>query len=151
MLTNLQVAEALIVAWNSGDHEQFVNLFAEDYAGVDVAEPGVQHGRDAIRRSVSRYREGFPDLHLSATATITEDSRVALFWVATGTHRGPLLHIPPTGRPCEVRGVSLLRIDGGRIIEGFHLWDLAALLRGVGMLPELSVDMVGGDKVRNSW
>ncbi len=141
MMTNLQVADALVAAWNGGNFEQILDLYAEDYTGVDVAESGTQHGRDAVRRSVTRYREGFPDLSLSATATVSQDDRVALFWVATGTHRGPLLHIPPTGRFCEVRGVSLLRIERGQVVEGFHLWDLAALLRTVGLLPELSVDL----------
>ena len=139
-MTNLQVADALIAAVNRDDHEQILSLFAEDYVGTDVAEPGMQHGREAIRRSVIRYRDGFPDLRLSAMSTVTENNRVVLFWTATGTHRGPLLHIPPTGRFCEVRGVSLLRIERGQIAEGFHLWDLAALLRGVGLLPELLVD-----------
>jgi steroid delta-isomerase-like uncharacterized protein len=141
MLTGLEVVAALIDAWNRGDSDQLVGFFADDYVGVDVAEPGTQHGLASIRRSIARYREAFPDLHLTASATVTQDNRVALFWVATGTHRGPLMHIPATGRFCEVRGVSLLRVEQGKIVEALHLWDLAGLLRSVGLLPDLSIDI----------
>lgn len=141
MLTSLEVVNALVDAWNGGTAEEIAAFYAPDYTGVDVAEPAAHTGPEAVRRAVSRYREAFPDLEVSASATVTEEDRIALFWAASGTHRGPLLHIPPTGRICEVRGVSLLRIERGKIVEALYLWDLAGLLRSVGLLPELSVDV----------
>jgi hypothetical protein len=72
---------------------------------------------------------------------VTDEDHIALFWIATGTHRGPLMHIPPTRRPFEIRGVSLLRIDADKITEILSLWDVAGLLRAVGLLPDLSVDL----------
>ncbi len=141
MVMSLEIVDALVDAWNSGDPDRIVDLYAAEYVGFDVAEPSAQQGTEALRRSVTRYQEAFPDLRLTASATVTEENRVALFWVAHGTHRGSLMHIPATGRPCEVRGVSLLRIERGRIVEALHLWDLAGLLRSVGLLPDLSIDM----------
>lgn len=141
MIVSLEVVDALVDAWNSGDPERIIGLYAAEYVGIDVAEPATQYGLDALRRSIARYQKAFPDLRLTASATVTEDDRIALFWVATGTHQGPLMHIPATGRPCVVRGVSLLRIERGRIVEAFHLWDLAGLLRSVGLLPDLLVDV----------
>jgi steroid delta-isomerase-like uncharacterized protein len=137
----IEIADALISSLNMGDPDRIAELFANGCVCIDVAEPAPLYGSDAVRRSFVRYREAFPDLRFAASATVTDEDRVALFWIATGTHRGPLMHIPPTGRRFEVRGVSLLRIDAGKIAEALYLWDVAGLLRAVGLLPELPVDL----------
>jgi steroid delta-isomerase-like uncharacterized protein len=142
MTVSIDIADELIRCMNTGDPDRVAALFTESYVGVDVAEPSPQHGPDAVRRSFARYREAFPDLGFTASATVTADDRIALFWIASGTHKGPLMHIPATGRPFEVRGVSLLRIERNRIAEALYLWDVAGLLRAVGLLPELSVDLL---------
>ena len=136
----IQIAHELLRSINAGDVNGVVALFDDGYAGIDVADPTPQRGRVDVRRSIERYREAFPDLRVLAETTVTEDERIALFWTAIGTHRGPLMHIPPTGRPVEVRGVALLRIEREKIVEGLYLWDVAGLLRSVGLLPDLSIE-----------
>ncbi len=136
----VQIAYELLRAINAGDAAGAAVLFDEQYAGIDVADPTPQRGLVDVRRAIERYLEAFPDLHVDAVTTVTEVERVALFWAATGTHRGPLMHIPPTGRLVDVRGVALLRIEREKIVEGLYLWDVAGLLRAIGLLPDLSVE-----------
>ena len=50
------------------------------------------------------------------------------------------MHIPPTGRRVTVRGVTLLTIDGDSVRRSESLWDVAGLLRAIGLLPELNQD-----------
>ncbi len=140
MSTEVQIANELLRAINARDAADVAALFDDGYVGVDVADPTPQRGLEDVRRSIERYLEAFPDLHIDAETTVTEKQRVALFWTATGTHRGPLMHIPPTGRLVEVRGVALLRIEREKIVEGLYLWDVAGLLRAIGLLPDLSVE-----------
>jgi hypothetical protein len=47
------------------------------------------------------------------------------------------MNIPATGRPVTVRGVSVCHVEGGRIVRAMHIWDVAGLLRAIGLLPEL--------------
>jgi hypothetical protein len=47
------------------------------------------------------------------------------------------MHIPPTGRFATVRGVSILTFMDGKIYRGQYMWDVAGLLRAIGLLPEL--------------
>jgi len=136
----VQIAHQLLRAVNAGDAASAVALFDDSYVGVDVADPTPQRGLEDVRRAIERYLVAFPDLRIFAETTVTEQERVALFWTATGTHRGPLMHIPPTGRPIDVRGVALLRIEREKIVEGLYLWDVAGLLRAVGLLPDLSIE-----------
>jgi predicted ester cyclase len=58
-------------------------------------------------------------------------------WTARGTHRGSVMNIPPTGRAINVRGVSVLTIENAQVKNAIYIWDVAGLLRNIGLLPEL--------------
>lgn len=129
------VAE-LLAAWNSHNIERMETFYAPDYVGEDVGQARPQHGPQERSRVLASYIRAFPDLHFTGE-TIVENNRAALAWTMTGTHRGTLMHIPPTGRRICVRGVSLLTIEDGRVTHGSTIWDTAGLLRALGLLPEL--------------
>jgi len=57
--------------------------------------------------------------------------------VAEGTHQGTIMNIPPTGHKVQVRGVSIIEVVDGMVIRGQYIWDLAGMLRHMGLLPEL--------------
>lgn len=129
------VAE-LLAAWNSHDVKRVAAFYSTDYVGEDVGQAQPQHGPQERSRVLISYIRAFPDLHFTGE-TIVEGNRAALAWTMTGTHRGTLMHIPPTGRRICVRGVSLLTIADGRVTHGSNIWDTAGLLRTLGLLPEL--------------
>ena len=132
-----RLARSLVEAWNRRDFDRFLAYFSPTYAGVDVNDPVAQHGHVGIRRQAARYLEAFPDLRLSCDTVLADDARVAVLWTARGTHRGSYLHIPPTGRPFEVRGAAVFTIAGGLIEHGLYVWDTAGVLRALGLLPQL--------------
>jgi predicted ester cyclase len=68
---------------------------------------------------------------------VVQGNRVAVVWKARGTHQGTLMNIPATGRPVAVRGVTLLTVAEGKVSRALYLWDVAGLLRDLGLLPEL--------------
>jgi steroid delta-isomerase-like uncharacterized protein len=131
------IAAELVAAWNAHDSDHLEALYAATYEGTDVGDTAPIRGPAGARRAVERYLRAFPDLHLTLERSVTDSGQVALFWTARGTHRGPLLHIPPTGRFVAVRGSSLLTVQDSRITSGLHIWDVAGLLRSLGLLPEL--------------
>jgi len=132
-----QLATGLLDAWNSHDLERITDFYDLCYEGTDVGEAAPQIGQDGIKESMARYFRAFPDLRFTEEELIIKHNRIVLFWTATGKHQGPLLNIPPTGKEISVRGVSMLRVIGGKIKRGIHIWDLAGLLRSIKLLPEL--------------
>lgn len=52
-------------------------------------------------------------------------------WLATGTHTGPGLGLPPTGRSVRFRGITWIRTSGGKLLEGFDCWDVGGLMATV--------------------
>ncbi len=133
----LDVVAQLMEAWNSHDLDLALALYSPEYEGLDVGEPGSRFGLQGIRDSIVRYLRAFPDLHFTEEETVAEGDHVVLVWRARGTHLGALMNIPPTGRRVAARGMSLLTIQNGKIARGLCVWDVAGLLRDLGLLPEL--------------
>ena len=133
----LHFIQQLTDGWNRHDLELLLSLYAPEYEGVDVARPTPYRGQDGARESLVAYMQAFPDVHFTADDILIQENAVVLVWRAEGTHRGVLMNIPPTHRKVEVKGVSILTICEGKIVRGLYVWDVAGMLRGIGLLPDL--------------
>lgn len=129
---------SLIDAWNAHDSERVSSFYAADFEGVDLsqAQMAVQ-GLAGIHKVLAAAWRAFPDLELIPEDLVADRDRIAIFWLAQGTHQGRLLNIPPTGRKVQWRGVSWLTWKDDKIEKAAYLWDLAGLLRTLGLLPDL--------------
>jgi steroid delta-isomerase-like uncharacterized protein len=132
-----QFIDDLLSAWNSHNVERAAELYALDYEGVDVSQSAPHHGHAGVRQMLTTYLSAFPDLQFTNESTVVEDNRAVLIWIANGTHRGRLMNIPPSEHKIQVRGVSVLTLENSRITRALYIWDVAGLLRDIGLLPEL--------------
>ncbi len=132
-----QLVRDLLEAWNAHDIERIKTFYAPEYEGVDVGQAGPQRGPQGVSRNVERYLQAFPDLRFVEEDIVVQGNRAVLVWTASGTHGGRLMNIPPTGRKIAVHGASLLTIEDGKVSRGLYIWDVAGLLRAIGLLPEL--------------
>ena len=138
MIADLAAFTAMInEAWNSHNMDQVIRFYSPEYVGNDVGQPTLQRGHQGLREMLQTYWRAFPDLHFRVTDRMIEDSRVAILWVAEGTHQGPIMNIPPTGHKVRVRGMSVIHVEKGLVIGGQYIWDQAGMLRHLGLLPEL--------------
>ena len=132
-----QFIDALLSARNSHDVGRAAEFYSPDYKGVDVSQSAPHHGHAGIRQMLTTYLTAFPDLQFTNESTVVEDNRAVLIWIANGTHRGRLMNIPPSEHKIQVRGVSVLTLENSRITRALYIWDVAGLLRDIGLLPEL--------------
>lgn len=117
--------------WNDGDEAAIDRYLAAETVGND---PSFGTGREAFREQWRTWREAFPDIHFAVEEIVGEGDKVVTRWTMTGTHRGLFWGMPGSGRRVEVRGMSLDRIEDGRIVSGFDAWDELGLRRQLGML-----------------
>ena len=118
--------------WKRGDETGIDRYIAADAGGND---PTFGTGREAFRAQWRTWRAAFPDLHFAVEDLVAEGDKVVTRWTLTGTHRGEFQGIVPTGRRVSVAGMSLDRIAGGQIAEGFDAWDELGLHRQLGAAP----------------
>ena len=101
---------------------------------VRHAPDGDLYGREGIRIDVAAWRAGFPDLRLVVEDLIAEGDRVAYRYRLYGTHAGPFLAVPATGRAVVVAGFGIDRVADGRLAESWVCFDALDLLRQLGAL-----------------
>jgi len=109
--------------------------YARDYVGYDPATPEPIRGPEGVKKDISAYHAAFPDLRFTIEDQIAEGDRVVSRFRCTGTHRGELMGISPTGKRAEVTGISIVRIAGGRIAEEWNAWDALGLMQQLGAVP----------------
>ena len=120
--------------WDKGDEAALEELFAED--AVDHgAIPGQPPGREGHKYQVRLFRSAVPDLHVTAEDIFSEGDKVAYRWTGRGTHEGELMGIAPTGNAVTFRGIDVLRIEGGKVVERWSEYNALEAMQQMGVLP----------------
>ena len=133
---NLQIARESFAAWNSHNVEAFVKHLDAKTTWESDAFPAPFTGHEGARHFIKLYLTAFPDLHLDVEQILPAgDSHVVVRWRSSGTHRGPLAQLPPTGKKATNHGCSVMEVKNGRITHAWVYFDNAHLLRQLGFLP----------------
>ena len=124
--------KALVRRWiEEGFNKRDLKVVDESFA-EDFVVNGLKIGRGGLRRSMSRHLTAFPDLHVVIDEIMAEGDKVGIWYRARGTQRGEFRGVPATGKRVNWVGVDLLRVEGGRIVEGRFVDDSLGLLRQLG-------------------
>jgi predicted ester cyclase len=109
--------------WNhTGNLDAAEELFAAEQA-------------EAARQEAADFRQGFPDVLSTIEDLIAEGDKVVARWTSHATHQGEYMGITPTGKEVEFTGISLYRIEGGKIAESWNVEDELGLMRQIGAIP----------------
>ena len=103
--------------------------------GGPGALPGVPPGPEGNKMLITAYRNAFPDLHFTIDEQIAEGNTVVTRWTAHGTHKGEFAGISPTGKQATVVGMGLDRIENGKIVASWGLFDQFGMLQQLGVIP----------------
>jgi len=123
------VNDATYAAWNAHDPDAVAAVFAEDAVVREIGGAGETRGRAAVRARAAALMTAFPDLRLERVVLVIDGDRHADRWVLSGTHRGELFGIAPTGRAVRIEGATFTRLGpDGLVIEDEHLSDVAGLI-----------------------
>jgi predicted ester cyclase len=110
--------------WNhTGDLDAAAELFAADQA-------------EAAKQEAADFRQGFPDVTSTIEDLIAEGGKVVARWRSRATHRGDYMGIAPTDTEVQFMGVSVYRIEEGKIAESWTVEDQFGLMRQIGAIGE---------------
>lgn len=93
-----------------------------------------REGREDFKRYVEEVRAAFPDWHNRVDEILAMDDRVVARMTWTGTHRGALGDVEPTGARVEYAGAAFFRLKDGLIDEAWVVGDTQELWRALGVL-----------------
>jgi steroid delta-isomerase-like uncharacterized protein len=92
-------------------------------------------GADEIASYFEDAFRGLPDFHMEIVGIVEQDEHAFVHWHLTGTHRGQLLGIEPTGRKLSIDGMDHFTIRDGVIVSNFVIFDQMQYARQIGMMP----------------
>jgi len=130
---NARVARRLIEeGFNQGKLEVLEEVLDPDFVEHQRVPPGIPPTRAAVGAIIRALRTGFPDFHLTIESIDAVDDRVWLRLRATGTHNGPFMGNPPTGRAMSIDVMDAVRVRRGRITEHWGVPDHVTLIEQLG-------------------
>ena len=117
--------------WNKWDFG-FADVLLDERISFRGSLGAEMRGRSAFCDYMRRVREAFPDFHNEIEEMIAKNDRVVARLSYTGTHRGEIFGVAPTGKKIKYAGAAFFRIANGRIAKGWVLGDIAGLLAQIG-------------------
>ena len=61
--------------------------------------------------------------------------KVVARWTSFGTHSGEFMGVPATGRFLTTSGITIFRLEDGKIVEEWSESDMLGMLQQVGAIP----------------
>ncbi|MFC9689038.1 ester cyclase [Kribbella sp. NPDC056951] len=120
--------------FSQGDLGAVDTYLAEDFVNNDPPF-GVTPDREGMRAAGGMMRAAFPDWHSDLHALIAEGDLVVERFTASGTHRGEVMGVAPTGAVVSLPGINIWRLRDGRIVERWGRLDELGFTRQLGAVP----------------
>jgi steroid delta-isomerase-like uncharacterized protein len=119
--------------WNKGDMSLINEHISHDFFYKSPFEE--YSGRDAYQQMAAGFRAIFPDFHTVIDDIVGEGEKLAIHVTETGTMKGELMGIPPTGRKFNITVAYFYRFADGKIAEVLAFGDTLTFFQQLGVSP----------------
>ena len=94
-------------------------------------------GYDQAKQFVSSFFAAFPDINITVEDVIAEGNQAVSRYTIRGTHRGETEEFgAPTEKQMELEGITIHRIEDGKIVEEWERYDNLSVMQQLGLVPE---------------
>ena len=121
--------------WNKGRAEAIEEMFAEHGIAHGLADDPshpITGPRD-YRPFYEVFRQAFPNITIVVEDMVAEGDKVAARCSVRGKHEGDFMGRAATQSPVEITGITIVRIENGKIVEAWNNFDFMTLYKQVGL------------------
>ena len=94
-------------------------------------------GSEQARQFASTFFDAFPDINISVEDVIAEGDKAVTRYTIRGTHQGETEEFgPPTEKQMELKGITIHRFEGDKIVEEWEAYDNLSVMQQLGLVPE---------------
>ncbi|MGB7874030.1 MAG: ester cyclase [Anaerolineales bacterium] len=102
---------------------------------IELHGSGIPPGLEVVKQWFSTYATAFPDGRTIIEDVVAEDDRVVARTTFNGTHQAEIEGIPATGKKVSMPGITIFRLDNGKIAEGWLVSDNLGMMQQLGVIP----------------
>jgi steroid delta-isomerase-like uncharacterized protein len=81
------------------------------------------------------FCESFPEFKVDVVESMVDGDRVAVVCRVTGRHGGDALGGKATGKAIDFWGMTMGRVENGKIVEGWNSYDFLTMYQQIGWVP----------------
>jgi steroid delta-isomerase-like uncharacterized protein len=119
--------------FTKGDLGAVDDYLSEDFINHDPPF-GASADREGMRGAGAMFRAAFPDWHSDLHLLVAEADMVVELFTASGTQRGEVMGVAPSGNTLALRGINIFRIADGKIVERWGRLDDLGFLQQLGIV-----------------
>jgi predicted ester cyclase len=137
------VARFFEEVWNRGNFQFMDEIYSPDFVlhalwqNLSAGGSGDVPGIEPAKKVIGGWRHGLPDLVMTVEEQVAEGDIVVTRHHATGTQTNEFMGIPPTNKGGTISGITFTRIDGGKVVEAWTMWDIFGALQLMGLIPPM--------------
>lgn len=122
--------------WNKGREEAIDEMLAEDIIahGLLDEEGNTIVGIAKFKPFFRKFREAFPDIHVTVEDTVSEGNKITGLCRVRATHSGQGIGVRPTNKQIDFTGIAIIKIEDGKIIEAWNQFDFMSMYQQLGAL-----------------
>jgi steroid delta-isomerase-like uncharacterized protein len=124
--------------WDEIINNRKLDLFNDSNFTKNVvmhASPTDVVGIDSARAYYANYLTGFSDVSFTIKDVFGMGNKLVKHWNFKGTHTGLFFGIPATNKKVDIDGVTLVRMDSGKIAEERDFFDNLEFMQQLGLIP----------------
>jgi len=122
--------------WNNGRAEAIDEMFAENGIAHGLSDDPSSPitGPSGYRPFYATFRRAFPNIMVVIDDMIAEGDKVAARCSVRAKHEGEFMGRAATQAPVQFTGITIVRIDKGKIVEAWNNFDFMTMYKQVGHL-----------------
>jgi steroid delta-isomerase-like uncharacterized protein len=129
------VKRLLTEVFSKGNLAVVDEILAKNFVLHDPYNPQDIKGPEGYKYFAGVFRGAFPDLKTKIEDVICEGDKVVARWTAPGTNKGELMGMPATGKKATFKGVDIMRVVNGKVVEQWTNYNLLSALQDIGAVP----------------
>ena len=113
--------------WNNRQSQAIDEMLAPNAVIHGLAEDQAMQGIAPYKEFHKMFCGAFPQVQIDVEDVITEGDRLAVRCRVRGQHGGDDLGIKATNAPVDFTGMSIVRIQDGKIVEAWNNFDFSKM------------------------
>jgi steroid delta-isomerase-like uncharacterized protein len=120
-------------AYEANDQATLKEILAPDLVAQSPSSPDPQN-HEMHLQGIRAFNVAFSDRHFTVDELIAEGDKGATRTTLRGTHSGDLQGFPPTGKQMAATGLTIERIEDGKIVARWFSFDAARAMQELGLV-----------------